>query len=118
MYTAYKNKANKVRPVDSDKSLGDIPRGYNDWKERAILRERARGKDKPTGKYDRWLTLKFSDIQRGSRLIAERIEGIIISPDLSLEEKDLLLKILYNREAIMAWNMSEIGHVVPDIAPL
>jgi hypothetical protein len=44
--TLYKRKADKVKPVDSSTSDGSTPGGREDWRLRAIEREKQRGFDK------------------------------------------------------------------------
>jgi hypothetical protein len=55
-----------------------------------------------SGKYDYLLILKFSIISRETRLISKRLAGIRIGEKLLKVKKDLLTKILYNREAVLA----------------
>ena len=52
VFTTYKNKAKKVRPVDSDDLNGDVPGRLEDWKVRVIKEEQERGKDRLIGKYN------------------------------------------------------------------
>jgi hypothetical protein len=76
--TAYKTKANKVRPVDPGETDGSKPGGTLDWF------ERSKADDIPSqpGLYSDWITPKFSDIQRGSRLTDERIKSLIVGDSL------------------------------------
>lgn len=76
VHTMYKRKKDKVRPVDISQSDGSKPGGTEDWHERAVEEERRQGYDRPRTKYDQYLTPKFSDIPRGSRLTPERIEAL------------------------------------------
>jgi hypothetical protein len=77
--TAYKTKANKVRPVDPGETDGSKPGGCLDWL------ERSKADDVPSrnsGQYSDWVTPKFSDIQKGSRLTEERIEDLVVGGSL------------------------------------
>lgn len=103
--------------MTGDTSNGDTPGGREDWKAKAIKEKQEHRKDRPVGKYDHWLIPKFSDIERGSRLTPERIKRMIVGEELSPQERDLLLEMLYNREAALAWDLSEIGRVKEDVAP-
>ena len=59
MATAYKTKANKVRPVDPGETDGSKPGGTLDWF------ERSKADDIPSqpGLYSDWITSKFLSIQ-------------------------------------------------------
>ena len=116
VYTAYKRKADKVRPVDTDKSDGAIPGGKEDWKAE-ILEQEAKIQTDPNRPYKEWLIPKFSDIPRGSRLTPERLGKMIVGDELTIQERDMLTEMLYNREASLAWEFSEIGKVRPEVAP-
>ncbi len=43
---------------------------------------------------------------------------MIIGEGMIAEEKEVLTKMLYNREALLAWDFTEIGKVKREIAPL
>jgi hypothetical protein len=76
---AYKTKANKVRLVDPGETDGSKPGGSLDWL------EKSKTSDVPCqnpGKYADWITPKFSDIPRGSRLTRERIETLVVGDGL------------------------------------
>jgi len=42
---------------------------------------------------------------------------MIIGDKLTLRKKEVLTEMLYNREAALAWDFSEIGRVIPEITP-
>lgn len=115
--TLYKRKADKVRPVDSDQSDGCAPGGDESWKTNVLKEEALKTANRPKGKYDHWLTPKFSDIATGSRLTPERAEKMLVGDELTSAEKDILLELLYNREAALAWDFEHIGHVREEVAP-
>jgi RNase H-like domain found in reverse transcriptase/Integrase zinc binding domain/Reverse transcriptase (RNA-dependent DNA polymerase) len=116
VFAAYKRKAQKVRPVDSGETDGQAPGGKTEWKQLAKEREREQPRA-PPGKYDQWITPKFSAIARGARLTPERADRMIVGEDLTDKERDVMLEMLYNREAALAWDFSEIGKVKEDVAP-
>jgi hypothetical protein len=111
--TAYKKKADKVRPVDPGETDGSKPGGCLDWL------EKSKADDVPCqlGPYSDWITPKFSDIQKGSRLTEERIKDLIVGDSLWPKEKELFINVLYNREKALAFDFSHIGKVKPDVAP-
>ena len=111
--TAYKTKANKVRPVDSSETDGSKPGGSLDWFEKSKL------DDIPCldpGQYPDWITPKFSDIPKGSQLTKEQIERLVVGDSLWSKEKELFIEMLYNREKALAFDFSEIRKVKPDVA--
>jgi hypothetical protein len=78
MDTIYKQKINKIKPVDSDKSDNNIFREFKFWRE-DIIREKMKNIDLDSDNlYAKWLILKFFKIIKESRLIPERIEKLIV----------------------------------------
>ena len=111
--TAYKTKAKKVRPVDPSGTDGSKPGGCLDWF------EKSKASDVPSrlGRYSDWITPKFSDIQKGSRLTEERIKDLVVGDGLWPKERELFLEVLYNQEKALAFDFTDIGKVKPDVAP-
>jgi hypothetical protein len=110
--TAYKAKANKVRPVDLGDSDGSKPRGCLDWF------EKSKAGDVPCyepKQFSDWITPKFSSIKKGSWLTEECIEDLVVGDSLWLKEKELLVELLYNQEAALAFDFSEIRKVNLDV---
>ena len=68
-------------------------------------------------KYNQWLIPKFSDIGRGSCLTPERALRMQIRLDLTNQEKDLLLEMLYNQEAALVQDFGHLRKVHPEVAP-
>jgi hypothetical protein len=97
--TAYKRKADKVRPIDSDKSDGSISGNSENWKQK--IEKRFDIPEGPFEKYDYLLISKFSIINREARLIPERFAKIKIGKELLKTEKDLLTEMLYNRKTAL-----------------
>src|SRR5205085_7122501 len=67
---------------------------------------------------------KFSQIPRGERLTPARIEKLKVGEHLWHAEKQLLIEMLFNREAAIAFDSSEKGrfhdfieppHVIPTV---
>ena len=71
----------------------------------------------PTDKYTHWLIPKFTPIAKKARLTSERLAKMIIGEGMSPQEKNLLTEMLYNREAVLAWDFTEIGKIKKKIAP-
>ena len=75
----------------------------NNWLRKAYL-------EKPVPKYKEKyrdlgnLVRYFSNLSLGSRLIRERANKLIIRNELILEERELLLEVLINREEAFAFN--------------
>ena len=55
----------------------------------------------PIDKYTHWLIPKFTPIAKGDRLTPERLAKMIIGDCMTSREKDLLTKMMYNREAVL-----------------
>ena len=109
---AYKRKGVKIRQVERCVSDGSSPGGNPDWRKKALAREAAM--PKPFfEKYPGWLIPKFSSIARGARMTPERLQKINVGECLTVEERDHLTELLYNREAALAWDFSEMGMVLP-----
>jgi hypothetical protein len=112
----YKRKADKVQLVDLDKFDGSVPGGSIFWREEMIKKELKNLPSAERGSYPQWLIPKFSKIEKGSRLTPERIEKLIVK-NITLQERNLFVAMLYNREAALAWDFTEIGKVKPEIFP-
>ncbi|KAI0996122.1 hypothetical protein K3495_g12058 [Podosphaera aphanis] len=102
----YKPKSRKVRPVDSDKSDGQIPGGYHDWYERSRVRDTPQ---KQSGIYQQHLLPWIANFERGKRLTDDRIRQLDIGTNVSEKEKALLLEIMYNWESAIAGDWTECG---------
>jgi hypothetical protein len=114
--TAYKRKANKVRPIDSDKSDGSISGNNKDWKQEMEKRFSV-----PEGffkKYDYLLIPKFSAISRGARLTPKRFTGMKIGEELLKTKKDFLMEMLYNYKTILAWDFTHYRKIRSEMALL
>ena len=70
-----------------------------------------------TDKYTHWLIPKFTPIAKGARLTPERLGKMIIGDGMTEQEKEVLIEMLYNREAVLAWDFIEIGMVKKEVAP-
>ncbi|KAF1980581.1 hypothetical protein K402DRAFT_344130, partial [Aulographum hederae CBS 113979] len=118
--TMYKRVAQKVRPVDTTESDGAAPDGRDDWRERAIKRQQEELASKPSeppSRFDGVLLPRYCQFPRGQRLTPDRQEAIAANlKDLTGEEKDLIMEMLFRREAALAWAFSELGRVQPEVA--
>ena len=118
--TMYKRKADKVRPVNMADPSGDNPGGVQDWEKRAMERRMRALEEKrlkrETGPFSAWITPKFSAMARGSRLHGERKAKLLVG-EITPEERELLIEMLYNREEALAWTFDEMGQIHMDVAP-
>lgn len=71
----------------------------------------------PTDKYTHWLIPKFTPIVKRARLTPERLAKMIVGDVMTAQEKEVLTKMLYNREAVLAWDFTEMGKVNREVAP-
>ena len=113
---AYKRKSQKVQPVDLSLSDRSKPDGSNIWRLDAIKKEISILD--PTDKYTHWLIPKSTPIVKGARLTPERLGKMVIGESMTAKEKEILTKIFYNREAVLAWDFTEMGKVRRKVAPL
>src|SRR5205807_9995866 len=104
-----KKKGVKVVPQDIGYGKGEMPAGDSSWREKRIQKERYQ-----PGRYDGYLIPKFSSIRSGERLRAGRIMKMKIGEELWPAERDLLMEMLYNREAAIAFDSSEKGRISDD----
>ena len=105
--TLYKRKVVKVLPVDEAHSAGIKPIGEEGWRGRLI-------KEEKEGELDRRacpgvLIPKFSTIEQGRRLTQVRIRKLNFGEHMTTNERDLLLEMLFNREAAIAFDSAEKG---------
>ena len=54
---------------------------------------------------------------RGVRLTLERVERMLVGDIMTPEEKDVLLKMLYNREGAFTWTFNEIRRLKEEVTP-
>ena len=66
--------------------------------------------------YDTWLIPKFSMIIKGTRLTNKRVAAMLVGSKLLPGEKNLIIQVLYNREAALSWDFSEIRKVRDSVA--
>ncbi len=117
--TLFKSKAKKVQSVDNISSDISVLKGSINWKESRFVE--AKKKAIPIGLYwDEIIISKFSDIRKGSCLISEHLKEIFKRTETILNEaeRDLLAHILYQHEAILAWEFLYCGWIHSDIASL
>ena len=69
------------------------------------------------GKYPEWVIPKCSVLPRGSRLTEERLQALKIGNSLIPQELDVLIEVLYNREASLAWDFTECGKLEDFVEP-
>ena len=108
----YKRKGQKVVPQDVGYEKEEMPAGDANWRQKRIEKEVYR-----QGRYDNYLIPKFSSIPRGERLRPRRIAKMNFGEGLWPVEKKLLLEMLFNREAAIAFDSSEKGRIHDDIEP-
>ena len=87
--------------MDPGGTDGKKPGGISNWVAKS---KETNVKHPEMGKYDKWLAPKFLDIEKGSRLTEERIAKLIIGKDLTAEEKELFLEMLFNKEKAIVFN--------------
>ena len=112
---AYKRVAQKVKLVDSSKTDGSIPGGTATWKLDVMAKEVY--VPDSFDKYAKWLISRFSGLAKGARLTLEQIAELRIGPHLTLNEREILLEMLYNREVAISYSFETIRRVSESVAP-
>ena len=106
---AYKRKSQKVQQVDLSLSDESKPDRSDTWRLNTIKKEIPILD--PTEKYMHWLIPKFILIAKRVRLTPEHLGKMIIGEDMTAQKKKILTEMLYNREAVLAWDFTKIGKV-------
>ncbi len=109
--TAYKRKAQKIRFVNSSELNDSISEDLTNWKQILLTQIKLNMIEMKSEKYDHWLFLKFFKIAREFRLTLKWAKRMICNDALTMQEKNLLLKMLFNREATMIWDFSEMRKI-------
>ena len=89
------------------------PRGKGNWRVEAISKKCY----KLGGAYAEWLIPKFSDIEPGLQLTEEHIKRLKVGGNLSAEEYNVFLEVLFNCEASIAFDFIEKGCFLDDVEP-
>jgi hypothetical protein len=76
--TIYKRKADKVKPVNSDKSDNNTPGKSKSWREDMIRKKMKNLNLNPDDPYAKWLIFKFFKIIKSNRLTPKCIEKLIV----------------------------------------
>ena len=114
--TAYKRKKDKIRPLDQPTN-GEGTGGDPMFLERCEKQGALEGCHMQKGPFDVWITPKFSTLPQGSRLTEERIADLDIGAELWPREKELLMALLFNREAAITFDWQEKGRIHKEIEP-
>ena len=117
--TVYKPKAKKIRPVDFGGPSIEAPDAKVDWEwyEKHQKKYPYLPKDERNQEFDEFLIPRFDTRPEGFRLTPERIDELNISSMLSNEERRLMIQMLLNREAVIAFGYEHIRRINHDICP-
>ena len=111
--TLYKRKGRKVWPANMGYGNGEKSKGDDEWrkrrKEKEIYEER--------GRFGEHIIPKFPKITHGDRPRPNQIKIMKIGTDLWPNERELLMEVLYNREAAIAFDSSGKGRMHDDVEP-
>ena len=61
---------------------------------------------------------QFTSITKGAELTSNRLAEMIIVDGMTFQENELLTEILYNREAVLAGDFTEMGKIKKKMAPV
>ncbi len=109
--TAYKRKVQKIWSVNLSESNDSISEDLTNWKQILLTQIKLNMTEMKSEKYNHWLFLKLFKIAWEFRLTSKRVKRMICNNALTLQEKNLLLKMLFNRKATMIWNFSKMRKI-------
>lgn len=122
--TAYKRKADKVRPVDESLTDGSVPGGRLDWEEHVHKRQLQCLKlnwhvSCPPQLHALCSIIepRYATFPRGHRLTPERVSMLKMNEGLQPHERELMLEVLYHREPALSWTFGELGNICHEVAP-
>ena len=104
----------KVQEINSmNVEITDELKSRTNLKWRKILKSSITSKfvEELSDVYDSFLTFKFSKIRQSSKLTSERLQKILFDTKFFLQERKLMLKLLYRQKVALIENFSEIGKV-------
>lgn len=113
---AYKKKADRVCLVNVSQG-GQAVDGNPNWKKKRVKAEKRAGKPVSRGLYDHILIPRLSDKPCGFRLTHEWVQATDIGDTLRERVRELLVEMLYNSEAALAFHITEIGLFSSNIEP-
>ena len=116
--TLYKRKGVKVLPQNVARTDGAAPGGVVFWKDKILVGEKMRPRNRKPERLDQWLTLCFTESPVGTRISPDRLASTPVGEGLTEQEKELLHQCLMNREVGLAWEMSHMGIIIPEVTPL
>ena len=61
--------------------------------------------------YNFFLTVKFSKIKQNYKLTLKRLQKMLFDTELFSQERELILKLLYRRKAVLVWNFNKIDKI-------
>ena len=108
--TVYKWKTQKTHLINASKTDNSISDGSLHWKKK-LLEKKHMQWHQDLRLYNYWLTSKFSDLACDFRLISEWADHMLVDKNLITTERNLLLEMLYNREAALAWDFMKMDVV-------
>lgn len=107
-------------PVRTSKSTGGKPGGTQDWRT-TILARLPMPEDvlnqMPPSRFHEYILPKRSGLPYGTRLTPDRIGMLKMGEELWEAEREMLLEILYSREAVLTFEWEEIGRVREEVTP-
>jgi len=109
--TLYKRKKNKILLGNQPHTGGLKPGDDEDWKIKLV------GNPLQVNIKYPWLIPKFSNILRRTRLTAERFAGLKIGTGITNQEMEVLMEVLYDREAGIVFDFMEKGVFKPEVEP-
>ena len=97
----YKRKVQKVNLINVE--ITDESRSRINFKWKKFLKSSITSKfvEQLSDVYNSFLTFKFSKIKQNFKLTSERLQKIFFDAELSLQERELMMKLLYWRKVVL-----------------
>lgn len=117
--TMYKRVGQKVKPINDSTPDGSTPPGDINWKAARLAAAAEKMSQQPASKYNEWIQPKFSDLDPSDRLTPERTQALMEKncEDFTDAEKEMFLHMFRNRIKALAWEFSEMGQIIDEVAP-
>jgi len=118
---AYKQKADKIKLVNLEKSTDETPGKLTNWWEVLWAWQMKHSEliesDSPH-QYNVYIMSRFSQLAWESQLTFEQIQKLKISLKLTSNKQDFLLKILMRQEECLVWSMLNLSWIHSEVVPL
>ncbi|EFW13381.1 conserved hypothetical protein [Coccidioides posadasii str. Silveira] len=116
--TAYKQKADKIRPLAPGKSDGSKPEGLDNWVDVCLNKYYPEKKHITFNcEFDDHIRPRITPFPVGEQLTNKRIEKLKIGFKLTSQKKEFFISVLYKHEGALAWSFKDLYGIHPECLP-